>query len=133
MKFHHQFIESKLEMRQVQTIQTNIVMIYAFVDILKDHFFMSTLFLLSNETLNSRSTRKERFASRQENDENSSSNDEKNSDENDEDDENDENDETQTKRQNEDETNRIVENESFESFEKKKVELTNVSKNDVVE
>ncbi len=71
-------------MRQVQTIQTNIVTIYAFVDILKDHFSMSTLSLLSNETLNSRSTRREHSAPRQEDDEDSS-----NSDENDEDDEND--------------------------------------------
>jgi TATA-binding protein-associated factor Taf7 len=98
------------------------VTIYAFVDILKDHFFMSTLLLLSNETFNSRSTRKERSASRQKNDENSISSDEKNNDENDENNENDENDETQTKRQNENEMNCIVENESSESFEKKKVE-----------
>jgi hypothetical protein len=54
------------------------------------------------------------------------------------DDDDDENDETQTKRQNEDETifetnKNVVENESFESFEKKKVESTNVSKDDVVE
>ncbi len=65
MIFHHQSIESKLEMRQIQTIQTNIVTIYVFADILKNHFFMSTLSLLSSKTLNSRSTRRKHSASRQ--------------------------------------------------------------------
>jgi hypothetical protein len=104
MKFHHQSIESKLEMRQVQIIQTNTMTIYAFVDILKNHFFMSTLFLLSNETFNSRSTRREHSLSSscnddERNDDDDSKNDENESDD-DEHDENDdvENDETQTTR-----------------------------------
>jgi hypothetical protein len=104
MSFYHQSIESKLEMRQVQIIQTNTMTLYAFVDILKDHFFMSTLSLLSNETFNSRSTRRERFLSSSRNDDEkdddeNSKNDENESDD-DENDENDdvENDETQTTR-----------------------------------
>jgi hypothetical protein len=64
MRFHHQSIELKLEVRQVQTSQINIMTIYVFVEILKDHFFMSMLFLLSSETLDSRSTRRESSASR---------------------------------------------------------------------
>ncbi len=96
MRFHHQSIESKLEMRQVQIIQTNTMTLYAFVDILKDHFSLSTLFLLSNETFNSRSTRRKRSLSSSRND------DERNDDENlkndenkSDDDENDENDDVE--------------------------------------
>jgi chromatin remodeling complex protein RSC6 len=108
MRFHHQSIELKLEMRQIQIIQTNTMTIHAFVDILKNHFFMSTLFLLSNETFNSRSTRRECSLSSsrnddEKNDNDDSKNDENESDENDENDENNENDdvennETQTTR-----------------------------------
>jgi hypothetical protein len=104
MRFHHQSIESKFEMRQVQIIQANTMTLYALVDILKNHFFMSTLSLLSNETSNSRSTRRERFLSSsrnddERNDDENSKNDENESDD-DENDENDdvENDETQTTR-----------------------------------
>jgi hypothetical protein len=104
MRFHHQSIESKLEMRQIQIIQANTMTLYAFVDILRDHFFMSTLSLLSSETFNSRSTRRERSLSSsrnddKENDDENSKNDEDESDD-DENDENDdvENDETQTTR-----------------------------------
>ncbi len=68
MRFHHQSIESKFELRQVQIIQANTMTIYAFIDILKDYFSMSTLFLLSNETFNSRSTRRKRFSSSSRND-----------------------------------------------------------------
>jgi hypothetical protein len=107
MRFHHQSIESKLEMRQVQIIQANTMTIYAFVDILRDHFFMSTLFLLSNETSNSRSTRRERSLSSSRNDDEKNDDDDSKNDENesddDENDENDdvENDETQTTRREE--------------------------------
>jgi hypothetical protein len=104
MRFHHQSIESKLEMRQVQIIQANTMTLYAFVDILKDHFFMSTLFLLSSETSNSRSTRRERSLSSsrnddEKNDDENSKNDEDESDDDENDENNDvENDETQTTR-----------------------------------
>ncbi len=100
MRFHHQSIKSKFEMRQVQIIQTNTIMIYTFVDILKNHFFMSTLFLLSSETFHSHSTHRERFFSSsrnddEKNDDNNSKNDENESDENDENDENNENDDVE--------------------------------------
>ncbi len=83
-------------MRQVQIIQANTMTLYALVDILKDHFSMSTLFLLSNETSNSRSTRRERSLSSsrnddEKNDDENSKNDENESD----DDENDENDDVE--------------------------------------
>ncbi len=104
MRFYHQSIELKFEMRQIQIIQTNTMTLYAFVNILKNHFFMSTLFLLSNEIFNSRSTRRKRSLSSsrnddEENDDENSKNDENESDD-DENDENDnvENDETQTTR-----------------------------------
>ncbi len=91
-------------MRQVQIIQANTMTLYAFVDILRNHFFMSTLSLLSNETSNSRSTRRKRSLSSsrnddEKNDDENSKNDENESDD-DENDENDdvENDETQTTR-----------------------------------
>jgi hypothetical protein len=125
MRFHHQSIESKLEMRQVQIIQTNTMTLYAFVDILRNHFFMSTLSLLSNETFNSRSTRRERFLSSsrnddEKNDDENSKNDENESDD-DENDENDdvENDETQTTRRKEfveifEKNKNVFERESFD-------------------
>ncbi len=125
MRFHHQSIESELEMRQVQIIQANTMTLYAFVDTLKNHFFMSTLFLLSSETFNSRSTRWERSLSSsrnddEEDDDENSKNDENESDD-DEDDENDdvENDETQTTRQKEfveilEENKNVFERESFD-------------------
>ncbi len=96
IKSHHQSIESKLEMRQVQIIQANTMTIYALVDILKDHFFMLTLFLLSNETFNSRSTRWKRFlsSSRNNNEKNDDENSKNDENEND-DDENDENDDVE--------------------------------------
>jgi hypothetical protein len=103
-------------MRQVQIIQANTMTLYAFVDILRNHFFMSTLFLLSNKTFNSRSTRRERFLSSSRND------DEKNDDEhskNDEDesddDENDENDDVENN-----ETQTTRRKEFVEIFEKNK-------------
>ncbi len=90
-------------------------MIYAFVDIMKNHFFMSTLFLLSNETFNSRSTRRKRFLSLsrnddEKNDDDNSKNDENENDKNDKNNENDKNDdveneETQTTRQKQSERN----------------------------
>ncbi len=49
--------------------------IYALVNILRNHFSMSTLFLLSNETSNSRSTRRERFLSSSRNDDEKDDND----------------------------------------------------------
>ncbi len=111
-------------MRQVQIIQTNTMTLYAFVDILKNHFFMSTLFLQSNETFNSRSTRRERSLSSsrnddEKNDDENSKNDENESDD-DENDENDnvENDETQTTRRKEfveifEKNKNVFEKESF--------------------
>jgi hypothetical protein len=122
MKSHHQSIESKLEMRQIQIIQTNTMTLYAFVDILRNHFFMSTLFLLSNETFNSRSTRRECFLSSsrnddEKNDDENSKNDEDESDDNKNDENNDvENDETQTTRR-----KKLVEifEENSSVFEKK--------------
>ncbi len=91
-------------MRQVQIIQANTMTLYAFVDILRNHFFMSTLSLLLNETFNSRSTRRKRSLSSsrnddEKNDDENSKNDEDESDD-DENDENDDvkNDETQTTR-----------------------------------
>ncbi len=125
MKFHHQSIESEFEMRQVQIIQTNTMTLYAFIDILKDHFSMSTLSLLSSETFNSRSTRRERSLSSsrnddEKNDDENSKNDENESDD-DENDENDdvENDETQTTRRQEfveifEENRSVFEKESFD-------------------
>jgi hypothetical protein len=125
MRFHHQSIKSKFEVRQVQIIQTNTMTLYAFVDTLRDHFFMSTLSLLSNETSNSRSTRRERFLSSsrnddEENDDENSKNDEDESDD-DENDENDdvENDETQTTRRQEfvevfEENKNVFEKKSFD-------------------
>ncbi len=125
MRFHHQSIESKFEMRQVQIIQENMMTIYAFIDILKNHFFMSTLFLLLNETFNSRSTRRKRFLSSsrnddEEDDDDNSKNDENESDD-DENDENDdvENDETQTTRREEfvevfEENKNVFEKKSFD-------------------
>ncbi len=127
MRFHHQSIESKFEMRQVQIIQANTMTLYAFVDILKNHFFMSTLSLLSNETSNSRSTRRERSLSSsrnddEEDDDENSKNDENESD----DDENDENDdvednETQTTRR-----QKLVEifEENKDVFEKKSFDVS---------
>jgi hypothetical protein len=130
MRFHHQSIESKLEMRQVQTIQKNIVTIYVFVDILKNHFFMSTLFLLLNETLNSRSTRKEHSASRQENDEKSNNNDEKSSEsENDENDVENDDENSNARQKNVDadfeENKNNVDVESFKKSSEKKMKSTN--------
>jgi hypothetical protein len=107
MRFHHQFVKSKeLDVRQIQAIQTNTTAIYALVNTLRDHFSMSTLSLLSNETSNSRSTRRERSlpSSRNddgENDDESSSEKENENDEDDEKDEEDESDENQTTRQRE--------------------------------
>ncbi len=125
MRFHHQSIESELEMRQVQIIQTNTMTLYVLVNILKNHFSMSTLFLLSSETFNSRSTRRERSLSSsrnddEKNDDENSKNDENESDD-DENDENDdvENDETQTTRREElvevfEENKNVFEKESFD-------------------
>ncbi len=79
-------------MRQVQIIQRNTMTIYAFVNILKNHFFMLTLFLLSNETFNSRSTRRKRFSSSSRNDNKENDDDNDENDENDENDKNDDND-----------------------------------------
>jgi hypothetical protein len=127
MRFHHQSIESELEMRQVQIIQANTMTLYALVDILRDHFSMSTLSLLSNETLNSRSTRRERSLSSsrnddEKNDDEDSKNDENESDD-DENDENDdvENDETQTTRR-----KKLVEilEENKDVFEKKSFDVS---------
>jgi hypothetical protein len=100
MRFHHQSIESKeLKVRQIQAIQTNTIAIYVFVNIIKNHFVMSTLFLLSKELLVARSTRRDHSSSRRNNVDDESSNDENDeNNENNEDDENDKNDETQTKR-----------------------------------
>jgi hypothetical protein len=112
-------------MRQVQIIQTNTMTLYAFVDILRNHFFMSTLFLLSSETFNSRLMRRERSLSSsrnddEENDDDNSKNDE-NENDNDENDENDdvENDETQTTRRKKfvdvfEENKNVFEKESFD-------------------
>ncbi len=125
MRFHHQSIESEFEMRQVQIIQANTMTLYAFVDTLRDHFSMSTLSLLSNETSNSRSTRRERSLSSsrnddEEDDDENSKNDEDESDD-DENDENDdvENDETQTTRRKEfveifEENRDVFERKSFD-------------------
>jgi hypothetical protein len=116
MRFHHQSIESKFEMRQVQIIQANTMTIYAFVDILKNHFFMSTLFLLSNETFNSRSTRRERFLSSSRNDDERNDDDDSKNDENEnDDDENDENDDVEN-----DETQTTRRKKFVEIFEKNK-------------
>jgi hypothetical protein len=127
MRFHHQSIESKLEMRQVQIIQANTMTIYAFVDILRDHFSMSTLSLLSNETFNSRSTRRKRsLSSSRNNDERDDDDDSKNDENENDNDENNENndvenDETQT-------TNRKEFVEIFEEnknvFEKKSFDVS---------
>jgi hypothetical protein len=112
-------------MRQVQIIQTNTMTLYVLVNILKNHFSMSTLFLLSSETFNSRSTRRERSLSSsrnddEKNDDENSKNDENESDD-DENDENDdvENDETQTTRREElvevfEENKNVFEKESFD-------------------
>ncbi len=114
-------------MRQVQIIQANTMTLYALVDILRDHFSMSTLSLLSNETLNSRSTRRERSLSSsrnddEKNDDEDSKNDENESDD-DENDENDdvENDETQTTRR-----KKLVEilEENKDVFEKKSFDVS---------
>ncbi len=114
-------------MRQVQIIQANTMTLYAFVDILRDHFSMSTLFLLSNETFNSRSTRRKRSLSSsrnddEEDDDENSKNDENESDD-DENDENDdvENDETQTTRR-----KKLVEifEENRDVFEKKSFDVS---------
>jgi hypothetical protein len=125
MRFHHQSIESELEVRQVQIIQANTMTLYVFVDTLRNHFFMSTLFLLSSETSNSRSTRRERSLSSsrnddERNDDENSKNDENESDD-DENDENDdvENDETQTTRREEfveifEENRNVFERKSFD-------------------
>ncbi len=103
-------------MRQVQIIQTNTMTIYAFVDILKDHFFMSTLSLLSSETSNSRSTRRERFLSSSRNDDERNDDDDSKNDENEnDDDENDENDDVEN-----DETQMTRRKEFVEIFEKNK-------------
>ncbi len=91
MSFHHQSIESKLEMRQVQIIQANTMIIYAFVNILKNRFFMSTLFLLFNETFNSRSSRRNHSASSVNNDDEKNDDEEKKN-ENDDDDDDDDDD-----------------------------------------
>ncbi len=125
MRFHHQSIESEFEMRQVQIIQANTMTLYVFVDTLRNHFFMSTLSLLSSETSNSRSTRRKRSLSSSRNDDEkdddeNSKNDENESDD-DENDENDdvENDETQTTRRKEfveifEENKSVFEKKSFD-------------------
>jgi hypothetical protein len=113
MSFHYQSIESKLEMRQVQIIQTNTMTIYAFVDILNDHFFTSTLFLLSNETFNLCSTRREHSSS-------SSRNDDK---ENDDDDDDDENDENENENEN-DENDENNENDDDDDVENDETQIT---------
>jgi hypothetical protein len=117
MRFHHQSIESKLEMRQVQIIQAKRMTLYAFIDILKNHFFMSTLFLLSNEIFNSRSTRRKRSLSSSRND------DEKNDDENSKNDKNENDDDENNK-------NDDVENNETQTTRRKKfVEIFEENKN----
>jgi hypothetical protein len=107
MRFHYQSSEfKKLEVRQIEITKTNIVVIYALMNIIRDHFDMSTLFLLLDELFVMRSTRRERFLSSSsrndderndddddDDDDESDKNDEKNDD--DEDDENDENDDVE--------------------------------------
>ncbi len=107
MRFHHQFVKSKeLDVRQIQTIQTNTTAIYVLVNTLRNHFSMSALSLLSGETPNSRPTRRERSLPPPRNDDEgsddeSSSEKENENDEDDEKDEEDESDENQTTRQRE--------------------------------
>jgi cobalamin biosynthesis protein CobT len=127
MKFHHQSIESKFEMRQVQIIQANTMTIYTFVDILKDHFFMSTLLLLSNETFNSRSTRRERFLSSSRNDDERNDDDDSKNDENEsDDDENDENDDVENDEKQTTRREKFVEifEENKSVFEKKSFDVS---------
>jgi hypothetical protein len=101
-------------MRQVQIIQANTMTLYAFVDILRNHFSMSTLSLLSNETFNSRSTRRERSLSSSRNDDEKNDDEDSKNDENEsDDDENNENDDVEN-----DETQMTRRKKLVEIFEK---------------
>ncbi len=94
MRFHHQFVKSKeLDVRQIQTIHANTTAIYALVNTLKDHFSMSTLFMLFDESLVTRSTRRKHSSSQQDENDESSSEKENENRENDEKNEENENDE----------------------------------------
>ncbi len=99
MKFYHQSFDlKKFKMRSIVITKTSIVAMYVLMNIIRDHFDMSTLSLLFDELFVMRSTRRERSSLSSSRNDNEKYND----DDDDDDDENDDNDEKDDDDENDD-------------------------------
>ncbi len=114
MSFKHVSIAShEINIKQIHVIQDNIQTLYTLVNIIRNHWRMTTLSLRLDETLNIRSTRRHH----------SSSDDDENDDDDDDDDESDDNDDNDDDEndddddENDDESNQSQNNDVNESNE----------------
>ncbi len=130
MSLHHNSIDSsKIDVKQIEIIKNNTTIVYVLMNILRDKWNMSALFLRSDENLFIRSTRVHHVATDNENDEFENDDDDQNDDDDDNDDE-----ESNAFRKNVDANFEENKNDvDVESFEKKKIKSMNDQKNDVIE
>ncbi len=93
MSLHHNSIDSsKIDVKQIEIIKNNTTIVYVLMNILRDKWNMSALFLRSDENLFMRSTCVHHVAINDEDDEFENDDDDQNDDNDDDDDQNDDDD-----------------------------------------
>ncbi len=140
MNLHHNSIDStKIDIKQIEIIKNNTTIVYVLMNILRDKWNMSALFLRSDENFFMRSTRVHHVVINDEDDEFESDDDDQNDDDDDDDDQNNDDDDDDDEESNAFRKNvdanfeKNKDDVDVESSKKKKAETMNNQKNDVVE